>query len=196
MDSEAQRGRQEQLRSAKRALRQFQRRRAQEQGKRASRTLRASVLVRNAEAPPTVLTQYFTASNHPGPIARESAVRATDKTKRRRSRPSTIYMDEGPFSRRTSQICWSGSMEGGDARHPRQGSVSSSRLPTMSAGHRLSLARQSLLETQRQSLDPAFHDGPRRRSRHSRQLSISTRGQGFEVLSGPVSYTHLRAHET
>ena len=65
MDSEAQRGRQEQLRSAKRALRQFQRRRAQEQGKRASRTLRASVLVRNAEAPPTVLTQYFTASNHP-----------------------------------------------------------------------------------------------------------------------------------
>lgn len=184
MDSEAQRGRQEQLRSAKRALRQFQRRRAQEQGKRASRTLRASVLVRNAEAPPTVLTQYFTASNHPGPIARESAVRATDKTKRRRSRPSTIYMDEGPFSRRTSQICWSGSMEGGDARHPRQGSVSSSRLPTMSAGHRLSLARQSLLETQRQSLDPAFHDGPRRRSRHSRQLSISTRGQGFEVLSG------------
>ena len=70
MDPEAQRGRQEQLRSAKRALRQFQRRRAQEQGKRASRTLRASVLVRNAEVPPTVLTQYFTASNHPGPIAR------------------------------------------------------------------------------------------------------------------------------
>ena len=184
MDSEAQRGRQEQLRSAKRALRQFQRRRAQEQGKRASRTLRASVLVKNAEAPPTVLTQYFTASNHPGPIARESAVRATDKTKRRRSRPSTIYMDEGPFSRRTSQMCWTGSMEGGDARHPRQGSVSSSKLPTMSAGHRLSLARQSLLETQRQSQDLTRHDGPRRRSRHSRQLSISTRGQGFEVLSG------------
>lgn len=184
MDSEAQRGRQEQLRSAKRALRQFQRRRAQEQGKRASRTLRASVLVKNAEAPPTVLTQYFTASTHPGPIARESAVRATDKTKRRRSRPSTIYMDEGPFSRRTSQMCWTGSMEGGDARHPRQGSVSSSKLPTMSAGHRLSLARQSLLETQRQSQDLTRHDGRRRRSRHSRQLSISTRGQGFEVLSG------------
>ena len=75
-------------------------------------------------------------------------------------------------------------MEGGDARHPRQGSVSSSKLPTMSAGHRLSLARQSLLETQRQSQDLTRHDGPRRRSRHSRQLSISTRGQGFEVLSG------------
>lgn len=184
MDSEAQRGRQEQLRSAKRALRQFQRRRAQEKGKRASRTLRASVLVKNADVPPTVLTQYFTASNSPGPIARESAVRATDKTKRRRSRPSTIYVDEGPFSHRTSQICWTGSTEGGDSRHPCQGSVSSSKLPSMSSGHRLSLARQSLMETQRQSQTLTSLDGPRRRSRHSRQLSISTRGEGFEVLSG------------
>ena len=190
MEVEAQRGRQEQIRSAKRALRQFQRRRAQEQSKRASRTLRASLLVKGADTP-TLLTQCFTASNAPESIARESAARATDKSRRRRSRPSVMYIDNNsaPGSRQSSQTCFP-NMGGanGPCHSRKQSSISSSRLPTMTAGHRLSLARQSLIDQQRNSLlsSPSLnHCSPsRRRSRHSRQFSIGTRGEGFEVMSG------------
>ncbi|KAL4401002.1 hypothetical protein ACI68E_002326 [Malassezia pachydermatis] len=180
MDGVAPRGRQDQIRSAKRALRQFQRRRAQEQSKRASRTLRASVLVQGTEKP-TIVRQSLTATNVLGTVARESAVRATDKSRRRLSRPSSIRFEDmsDPPSRRSSRTLTPGQLE--------------SLFPSSRDERRMSTVFPALRgpsDSRRSSMiipTPA-PENRRRVSRHSRQFSIATRGEGFELMSGqPLS---------
>lgn len=181
MTADEQRGRQDQIRSAKRALRQFQRRRAQQQSKRASRRLRASLLVTGTETP-TVLTQCFSATNPTDSIAHESAVRATGKS-RRQSRPPSIVADvqsnDDPRSSYARRSSGEGDPAEPSSRHSRRSSVMTARLPARSS-LRFSLSRLPTAD----AFTPPFPGSPRRHSRHSRQMSIATRGEGFELMSG------------
>lgn len=200
-DSE-ERGRLEQIRAAKRALRKFQQRREQERGKRASRTLRASVVLQGG-ATPTLLTQSFKASNTATSSARESAQRATDASRRRHSRTQSMLSDASAADGRRSSVRLSQAMPppsagaGGKRRsvHVRNPSVSlGAQLPppagrrpmSMIFSHQPSSSLQgSSASAQRDSVPRmSMADVPKRRSRHSRQLSISTRRESFEVMSG------------
>lgn len=177
MDTDEVRGRQERIRSAKRALRQYRRRRA-DQNKRASRTLRASLLVQGVETP-TILTQSFTATNVPNSAARESAVRATDKTRRRHSRlGSTAESMSSPRSQRSSRARWS--LLSGEPGTPR-GSMYLRRQSLMQLPPVVSRRLSAALGEAPQTPPTA---SPRRHSRHSRQFTISTRRESFEVMSG------------
>ncbi|WFD01851.1 hypothetical protein MOBT1_000531 [Malassezia obtusa] len=202
------RGRLERIRAAKRALRKFQQRREQEQGKRGSRTLRASVLLQGADAP-TILTQSFKATNSPRSSARESALRAMDASRRRHSRTQSILSDaNGPSSRRSSvRMSQQGPPGTRNARrsvHIRNPSVSlPSQLPPPASRRPSSIifsnnSRSSVIgPTASSQLDPQARAGPadasKRRSRHSRQLSISTRRESFEVMSGRPMGSDSRA---
>lgn len=185
MSADEQRGRQDQIRSAKRALRQFQRRRAQQQSKRASRRLRASLLVTGTETP-TLHTQCFSATNPTESIAHESAVRATEKSRRHSRPPSTTADGPRDGHRRSSHA--RGSSRGSGvlvppSRYSQRSSVMAARLPARSS-MRFSLSRLPTADV----LASPMRDPPRRRSRHSRQMSIATRGEGFELMSGqPMS---------
>ena len=200
-DSE-ERGRLEQIRAAKRALRKFQQRREQERGKRASRTLRASVVLQGG-ATPTLLTQSFKASNTATSSARESAQRATDASRRRHSRTQSMLSDTSAADGRRSSVRLSQAMPppsagaGGKRRsvHVRNPSVSlGAQLPppagrrpmSMIFSHQPTSSLQgSSASAQRDSVPRmSMADAPKRRSRHSRQLSISTRRESFEVMSG------------
>ncbi|WFD23003.1 hypothetical protein MEQU1_001687 [Malassezia equina] len=181
MTADEQRGRQDQIRSAKRALRQFQRRRAQQQSKRASRRLRASLLVTGTETP-TLLTQCFSATNPTESIAHESAVRATEKSRRHSRNASIVAEATSDDYRRLSHARrstgTSGLMES-SSRLSRRSSVMTARLPPPSS-KRFSLSRGPNAD----AIASPVLDSPRRRSRHSRQMSIATRGEGFELMSG------------
>ncbi|KAI3625390.1 hypothetical protein CBS9595_000751 [Malassezia furfur] len=200
-DSE-ERGRLEQIRAAKRALRKFQRRREQERGKRASRTLRASVVLQGG-ATPTLLTQSFKATNTATSSARESAQRATDASRRRHSRTQSMLSDASVADGRRSSVRLSQAMPppsagaGGKRRsvHVRNPSVSlGAQLPppagrrpmSMIFSHQPTSSLQGSTASAQRDSAPRMSvvDASKRRSRHSRQLSISTRRESFEVMSG------------
>lgn len=217
MDPGVQRDRPDQIRAAKRALRQFQRRRAQEQRPRSSRTVRASWLLQGVESP-TMLTHSLKETNSLGTAARQSAVQATDKSRRRRSRPASIRLDAGSDagSARASRTLTlqalppTGTTEASEYRQslrtplaPPTGPGSSSpRLPSELgvAGRRWEARPSSIsrrpppswprVASQSSTASPVLpsprlaSDSTKRHSRHSRQLSIATRGEGFELMAG------------
>ncbi|WFD41771.1 hypothetical protein MPSI1_000407 [Malassezia psittaci] len=200
-ETEEQRCRLERLRSAKRALRKYQQRREREHGKRASRTLRASIVLQGADAP-TLLTQSFRATNHSVTPARESAQRALEEGRRRHSRTiSTTSQTNLPASQPDSSSLnekrksVSGTAANRRSVHARNPSLSlPSHLPPP-----IGLRPRSIIFSHqpRNSTSAPFgstqrDSGPhtsqtansKRHSRHSRQMSIATRRESFEVMSG------------
>ncbi|WFC97687.1 hypothetical protein MYAM1_000406 [Malassezia yamatoensis] len=200
-ETDEQRCRLERLRAAKRALRKYQQRREREQGKRASRTLRASIVLQGADAP-TLLTQSFRATNHSVTPARESAQRALEEGRRRHSRTiSTTSQTNLPASQRdSSSISEKRTSVSGTAGHrrslharnpsvslpshlpppigPRPRSIIFSHQPRNSTSDPFgSIKRDSASHTS-QTVNSKRH------SRHSRQMSIATRRESFEVMSG------------
>ncbi|WFD39601.1 uncharacterized protein MJAP1_002581 [Malassezia japonica] len=200
-DPEAERGRLERIRAAKRALRKFQQRREQEQSKRASRTLRASVVLQGADVP-TLLTQSYTATNNPSSSARESAHRATESSRRRHSRTQSILSEASDKRSSRQRFSMSGPASNSARRsvHVRNPSVAlPAQLPpptgrrpmsvVFSHQPRASIAGVPVEQNTTPQTTPRLNSSPRlgdahRRSRHSRQFSVSTRRESFEIMSG------------
>ena len=192
METEEYRARQERLKSARRALRKFQARRAQEQQARRRSRQRGS----RSHFSSASIVAAAAGSAAPS-SARSSAVLATDKHRRRHSRIQSVLLDglhQGPVGGHAPQRWSVMGVPPADTRdrrslHARNSSISlGGRGRPLSAAdwkHALVNGGPSVPQAGAGAAPAPGQDPPsRRHSRHSRHLSVSTRRESFEIMSG------------